>query len=440
MCDTIAILSDRTADGSILFAKNSDREPNEAQAIVAIPAQRWSSNTLLACTYISIPQASQTYAVVLSKPFHMWGAEMGVNEHGLVIGNEAVFTKVAFSKCNDGLTGMDLLRLALERCRTAQAAVHTITTLLQAYGQDSCSGYKNLNFYYHNSFLIADRQEVWLLETVDRYWAARRFERGIVTISNGLTIGTEFDLIAPGTQAFAQKQGWWRPARPFHFAQVFSDRFYTHMSSCRTRQQLTTSTMDRHGIEPLQLMHLLRQHNLPQMSFTPARANTTSICMHATGPWNPSSTTSSMIVAIPPQGRPHIWLTGTSYPCTSAFKPFRIDDPLLLPQHRWNQPTALPDASLWWQNELMSRALAPYYREFRPQLRAQLDEIECSALSFAWDAPASSQVAQSEQLLDQHFQLIAQWQAKLGSLPKSAIWKTPVYALSQWWYQRQLKS
>ena len=36
----------------------------------------------LRCTYIAIPQAPRTHAVVLSKPSWMWGAEMGANEVG----------------------------------------------------------------------------------------------------------------------------------------------------------------------------------------------------------------------------------------------------------------------------------------------------------------------------------------------------------------------
>ncbi len=40
------------------------------------------------CTYIEIEQVPQTYAVVLSRPAWLWGAEMGANEHQVGIGND----------------------------------------------------------------------------------------------------------------------------------------------------------------------------------------------------------------------------------------------------------------------------------------------------------------------------------------------------------------
>jgi hypothetical protein len=105
MCDTIGVL----LDSSAIFGKNSDRSPNEPQAAEFYPA-RVCKESDLAATYITIPQARETLAVLLSRPTWMWGAEIGVNEAGVAIGNEAVFTKGAYGK--PALTGMDLLRLA----------------------------------------------------------------------------------------------------------------------------------------------------------------------------------------------------------------------------------------------------------------------------------------------------------------------------------------
>lgn len=63
----------------------------------------------LQCTYIQIPQVEKTYAVVLSKPAWLWGAEMGSNDQGVCIGNEAVWTRETVDP-GEALLGMDLVR------------------------------------------------------------------------------------------------------------------------------------------------------------------------------------------------------------------------------------------------------------------------------------------------------------------------------------------
>lgn len=63
----------------------------------------------LQCTYIQIPQVEYTHAIVLSKPAWMWGAEMGANDQGVCIGNEAVWTREAVNT-EEALLGMDLVR------------------------------------------------------------------------------------------------------------------------------------------------------------------------------------------------------------------------------------------------------------------------------------------------------------------------------------------
>jgi dipeptidase len=112
MCDTMVALGNVTRDGNVIFGKNSDRSPNEPQIVVRFKAcdHDLTKEPDVKATYIKIPQVQHTNEVVLSKPSWMWGAEMGFNEFGLNIGNEAVFTKV--EKGPQSLIGMDLLRLA----------------------------------------------------------------------------------------------------------------------------------------------------------------------------------------------------------------------------------------------------------------------------------------------------------------------------------------
>jgi dipeptidase len=110
MCDTLCLQRPHET----LFAKNSDREPGEAQSLEVHPARTHSAATVR-CTTLELPQSSHTHAVIISRPAWMWGCEMGANDAGVVGGNEAVFTRLPVA--HDGLTGMDLLRLALERDR-----------------------------------------------------------------------------------------------------------------------------------------------------------------------------------------------------------------------------------------------------------------------------------------------------------------------------------
>ena len=59
MCDTFVALPDVTADGSLLFAKNSDREPNEAQNLEYFPGRTFAEGETLQPTYLAIPQAKE---------------------------------------------------------------------------------------------------------------------------------------------------------------------------------------------------------------------------------------------------------------------------------------------------------------------------------------------------------------------------------------------
>ena len=69
-----------------------------------------------------------------------------------------------------------ILRLGLERGGSAEEALLTIIELLERYGQGGPCSDTDPTLTYHNSYLIADRKESWVLETVGNVWAAEKIE------------------------------------------------------------------------------------------------------------------------------------------------------------------------------------------------------------------------------------------------------------------------
>jgi secernin len=220
MCDTFVALSDATCNSDVIFGKNSDRPAGEIQEVIVLPAITHSPGELVECTYIKIPQVERTFAVILSQPKWMWGAEMGANECGVVIGNEAVWTVEPYRQ--KGLLGMDLVRLGLERGETAYRALQIIIDLLEQHGQGgNCAEHFSMN--YHNSFLIADRNEAWVLETAGKYWVAERVTSGTRSISNQLSIRGKGDLRHKDAIGYAIDMGLCKSEGDFDFAKIFSE-------------------------------------------------------------------------------------------------------------------------------------------------------------------------------------------------------------------------
>lgn len=217
-CDTFVAFPPASPPNVVVFGKNSDRPQGEGQSIRRYPGGTHDSedaNANLQCTYIEIPQAKQTHSVLLSQIDWMWGAEHGTNECGVVIGNEAVWTHVNDeSLSTKRLLGMDLVRLGLERGATAKEALQEITKLLQTHGQGGPCAHKDPSFTYHNSFLIADRTEAWILETAGRQWVAQQVKKGTRNISNVLTIRTDYDLCSEGLEEYATTHQLWDKIKP----------------------------------------------------------------------------------------------------------------------------------------------------------------------------------------------------------------------------------
>jgi hypothetical protein len=183
LCDILCALGPATADGVTRFAKNSDRPPGERQVVESHPPRREATTRT---TYLEIPGVPETLGVLASRPAWMWGVEHGVNEAGVAAGNATIYTTLDPRAFPDALTGMDLVRLVLERAPTAGAAVGWLTDLIEAHGQGG-SGHEGERRPYWSSFLVADAHEAYVVETSGRAVAVEPVQR-VRAISNRTTI------------------------------------------------------------------------------------------------------------------------------------------------------------------------------------------------------------------------------------------------------------
>ncbi len=301
MCDCLVALPAATASKHAVFAKNSDRPPGEAQDVEWCAPRRDVGAQRV--THIEIePFAGETLGCVLSRPRWCWGAEHGVNEAGVAIGNEAIYTTLDPRSASSGLIGMDLVRLGLERATSASEAVEVMTALLEGYGQGG-SGHDGVERPYWSSFLVADARSAFVVETSGRTWAAERVERS-AAISNRTTID-EFD---------ADHR---HPRQP---VERLVDPRLAASRAVLAAEPVTLAALFAH----------LRSHD------SCAEAGW-SVCMHVPGV---EATTASMVAELPGEGRaPRAWLL-LGHPCRSVYVPVSVGEPFAAPP--WERFARLP--------------------------------------------------------------------------------------------------
>jgi secernin len=401
MCDTIVALPEATADGVVLFGKNSDRERNEAQSVEFVPHAAHAPGAEVACTYITIPQARRTYATLLCRPFWMWGAEMGANEHGVVIGNEAVHARTPPQEQN-ALIGMDLLRLALERAATAAEAVEVIIALLEYHGQGGSCGHLAPR-YYHNSFIVADPREAFVLETMRRESLVAR-AHGVRSISNAYSIGREADRVSAGLDAHIHDAGWCSDASPDHapdYATVLADTQRDAISHGRARCARSGTLLQRRAgrLSAADMMAILRDHGATAEAdpdWHPQHATTRTICMHAADGERGGQTVNSLVSELRVERSVH-WVTGTAAPCSSIFKPVFADAP---PPVHGPRPTDHFDAhTLWWRHERLHRAMLGDFPIHLAAIRDERDALEADFYERVMDVAAGGDAADRAEVM-----------------------------------------
>lgn len=357
MCDTIVALGSIVKEGLTLFGKNSDREPDEAQNIRIIPRRKHSHTDIVKCTYISIPQVSETARVLLCQPFWMFGAEMGANEHGVVIGNEAIFTKEKPAK--KGLTGMDLVRLALERSHTARQALEIIIKLLEKYGQGGNCGYR-FKLKYMNSFIIADKKEAYVLETVKRWWAWKKIN-DTWSISNVISLQQDYDECSEGLIKNAVDKGYCKSQNDFNFRKCYSDKFMTWAANGIIREKRSRELLEKNKnqFSVKNFIDILRDHG-NNSQWTPHKGPGGTLCLHAADSlFRRTQTVCSLVASIGKENN-FYYTTGASNPCLSPYFPVFYYN-TEVPKEYKEGSAYYNQNSYWWESEYYHRKALKYF-------------------------------------------------------------------------------
>jgi secernin len=292
VCDCLVALPGATAGPFTLFAKNSDRPPVEVQHVSWSPPRRDTGP--LRVTHIEIePRVGDTVGCLLSRPAWCWGAEHGVNEAGVAMGNVTVYTTLDPRGAAPALIGMDLVRLALERATTAEEAVEVTTSLLERYGQGGSGHHATIvggERPYWSSFLVADTSAAWVLDTSGDRWMAERV-RDVRAISNRTSVA-----------GFDDEHR--HPRQPVE--RLVDPRWRASTAALGTRP-VTVESLAAH----------LRSHDS-------CAEPGWSVCMHVDGV---EATTASMIAELRGDGAPHRAWVLTGSPCENEYTEVLVRDP-----------------------------------------------------------------------------------------------------------------
>jgi secernin len=293
---------------------------------------------------------------------------------------------------------MELLRLGLERGRTAEETVMSIAELLEKYGQygSAVQGSDHEEGSYENAFILADCKELWILETSGRRWVTRKVTGGIYTLSNQPTIRTDWTKASPDLEKYARDMGWSKAEEEYDFALAYGDhehysRQVSHLRWCRTRQLMNHYNGE---IDESNMMTILRDHyentflNGPQFNaFLP---DFQTVCMHdspAGFTWGNTATSFIVELSAEYSQPPVIWLSYQP-PCTSTYLALvfsaRLPDIVTSAGRAGlgvHQPALVPkdefdSRSLWWRFYRLLGEVKQRPHERFQLLRAHLDPVE----------------------------------------------------------------
>lgn len=195
-CDLLAALGSATTNRHTLMGLQRFGSEQAGQSLQRFPGREHANDEMYRLPGLEIPQGRQTFTVVGHQPYGFWGLSHGANDRGLAIGLGAWRSKLASDAV--GPLGPDLVRLALERCKTARASLDFITEIVGRLGAGPSD----------QIFLFADPHESYILETAGKHWAWMECQQARAVSDLGF-IRQDWQKLSPGLAELVIHRGWW---------------------------------------------------------------------------------------------------------------------------------------------------------------------------------------------------------------------------------------
>lgn len=213
-CTTFMANGKYVAGGGTIIAKNRDQSIQTLSEVTVEEAARYTKDDLYQAAYIQIPQMEETYRFTGSRTAGRWGYGMGVNEHGVSASDNDANSR-DYLQFDKSLHDNDVIRLILERAKTAREGVDVVASLVEEYGQ-AWNGIM---------FEIGDKDELWIVEVTGKRWAAKLYKDAYTARSNQFQLRDDYDLASPDLISFAAEMGWAEAgAEKIDFTAAYSSR------------------------------------------------------------------------------------------------------------------------------------------------------------------------------------------------------------------------
>jgi secernin len=348
-CDVMVALGSATTAAQAVFGTNSHGPVGVGHILSLEHGRTFAPGETAGPRDVPIPHVRQTYTVLGNRPLHTWGYQHGINEHQLAAACADWQSKLAHPQ--PGLHGTDLVRLVLERCKTARQAFELLTTLIVRHGQGGAAGY-NTTANTDHVFLLADPREAYLVEAAGASWAALEC-REVRAASDVALIRQDWHRLSPGLGEQVIGQGWWDDdGSKLDFSASLSIDQAGSDSALRRWGRATLLLEQQHGnLDAAVLRHILADHyDGTSVEIDPvAPTGPIPLCRHASDR-NRTATVASMIAELTSnEQRPAMAWCAYGPPCAGVYLPIFLAADL---------SSSMPDMNrLWARMHTLHRAV-----------------------------------------------------------------------------------